>query len=101
MKLLKIENNQGLFLVEDGTGTYAPLDKITKDNLLKLVDLALEDDATYDEYSEDSLKNQAHQIIYKSVYEKLNALSERKDEYMDESGRLFLKEYEKYQSESS
>lgn len=94
MKLLKIENSQGFYFVEGEV--YAPLDKITKDSLLKLVDLALEDDATYDVYDEEKLQNQAHRIIYKSIYGKLNSLSEEKEEFMDESKRLFLKEYEKY-----
>ncbi len=99
MKLLKIRENQGYYLLANKE--YSPVDKITKDDLLRLVDLALEDGTTYDEYSEDNLKNQAHQIIYKSVFEKLSALSERKDEFRDESERLFLKEYERYQTESS
>ena len=61
MMLLKIENNQGLFLGD--SGEYLPIDKIDKERLLKLVGLALEDDAEFDEYDEEKLKNQAHQII--------------------------------------
>lgn len=94
MKLLKIEKNQGYFLNENQK--YLPLDKITKEGLLKLVDLALEDDAEYDTFDEDQIKNQAHQIIYKSIYAKLSALSDEKEVFIDESKRLFLKEYEKY-----
>ena len=96
MKILKIENSQGLFLVDDDS--YRPLDEITKDDLLRLVDLSLEDDAAYDQYDDVLLKNQAHQIIYKSIFEKLFALSERKEEFKDESERLFQKEHEKYSS---
>ena len=99
MKLLKIENSQGYYFSEDEE--YVSLDKITKDGLLRLVDLALEDGATYDTYDEDKLKNQAHQIIYKSIYGKLSALSEEREEFIDESKRLFLKEYEKYSEASS
>ena len=97
MKLLKIEDSQGLFLSEKDV--YVSLDKITKEHLLKLVDLALKDDATFDPYSEEKLKNQAHQIIYKSIYGKLKALNEEKEKFIDESKRLFLKEYEKYSQE--
>lgn len=99
MKLLKIKDHQGFYSV-DGE-SFAPINKIDKNDLLKLVDQALEDDATYDEYSEELLKNQAHQIIYKSIYEKLKALSDSKDEFIDESERLYLKEYEKYRPVSS
>ena len=99
MKLLKIEKSQGYFL--DENEKYRPLDKITKEGLLNLVDLALQDDATYDEFDEGTVKNQAHQIIYRSIYAKLSALSEDKEEFLDESKRLFLTEYEKYGSPSS
>lgn len=99
MKLLKIEKHQGYFFSKDQE--YIPLDRITKESLLTLVDLALENDAEFDEFDEDQIKNQAHQIIYKSVYAKLSALSDEKEEFIDESKRLFLKEYEKYGGPSS
>jgi len=95
MKLLKIENHQGYYLKNE---EYLPLDKINKDDLLELVDLALKDSVELDEYCKDDIKNQAHQIIYKSIYEKLTDLNGRKDEFKDESERLFLTEYEKYNS---
>ena len=95
MKLLKIENNQGHFLGTDGD--YLPVDKITKGDILRLVDLALGQDVGFDEYDDERIKNQAHQIIYKNIYEKLLVLTERKQEYLDESERLYLAENEKYQ----
>lgn len=99
MKVLKIEDNQGFYTT---TGdTYNSIDKINKDDLLKLVELTLEGDVEIDEYSEEMLKNQAHQIIYKNIYEKLLGLQKRRDEFKDESERLFLQEYEKYKGGSS
>lgn len=97
MKLLKIKDNQGFFYVNDGE--YLPMDKLTKDVLLKLVDITLENDIEMDEYDDSAIKHQAHQVIYKSVFNKLLNLNERKQEYTDESERLFLAEYEKYQSD--
>lgn len=99
MKVLKIEDNQGFYTT---TGdAYNSIDKINKDDLLKLVELTLEGDVEIDEYSEEMLKNQAHQIIYKNIYEKLLDLQKRRDEFKDESERLFLQEYEKYKGGSS
>lgn len=99
MKVLKIEDNQGFYTT---TGdAYNSIDKINKDELLKLVELTLEGDVEIDEYSEETLKNQAHQIIYKNIYEKLLDLQKRRDEFKDESERLFLQEYEKYKGGSS
>ena len=99
MKLLSIENNLGLYLGE--SGQYNTVDKITKEDLLRLVNLALEEDVVFDEYDENAIKNQAHQIVYKSVFEKLRGLRDRKQEFIDESERLYLKEYEKYRDDSS
>ena len=99
MKLLSIKDNLGHYL--GGSGQSIPVDKITKDDLLRLVNLTLSEDVEFDEYDENELKNQAHQIIYKSVLEKLRGLGDRKQEFIDESERLYLKEYEKYRDDSS
>jgi len=96
MKALKIENNQGHFLTEEDG--YKTVDKIDKAILLRLVNLALEDDFEIDEYDEGELKNQSHQIIYKSISEKLNDLHQKRNQFRDESERLYLDEYEKYKA---
>jgi len=96
MKVLKIENNQGLFLMKEGS--YETVDKIDKTILLRLVNLALEDGFEIDDYDEGELKNQAHQIIYKSISEKLNDLHQKRNQFHDESERLYLDEYEKYKA---
>ena len=96
MKVLKIENHQGHLLTEEGD--YETVDKIDKTVLLRLVNMALEDDFEIDEYDEEKLKNQAHQIIYKSISEKLTDLHQRRNQFRDESDRLYLDEYEKYKS---
>lgn len=97
MKLLKTEDSKGYFYVSDEE--YLPMDKLSKSALLKLVDLTLENDIEMDEYDENKIKHQAHQVIYKSVFNKLTSLDERKQEFIDESERMFLSEYEKYHSD--
>ncbi|MCP5261507.1 MAG: hypothetical protein H6929_09130 [Rhodoferax sp.] len=95
MKLLKIAENVGEFQAVDGQ--YRTVDEITKDDLLRLVDRTLfEDDVEFDPYDEKSLKNQAHQVIYKSVLQKLQDLRNRRREFVDESARLFLEDYQRY-----
>lgn len=97
MKLLKISENLGQFL--DANGDYSPIDKIGKDDLLRLVDRALHDDEVeLDAYDDQAIKNQAHQVIYKSVFQKLSDLRKRRQEFIDESARLFLDEYERYRT---
>ena len=95
MKLLKIDNNCGHYRKE--SGEYCPIDKITKEDLLVLVNWTLnEDEVAFDDYDEDSIKNHAHQIIYKSIVRKLQSLRRRRQEFIDESARLYLEDYEKY-----
>lgn len=97
MKLLKISENLGQFLAVNGD--YSSIDKITKDDLLRLVDSTLgEGEVELDPYDEQAIKNQAHQVIYKSIFQKLTDLSKRKQEFVDESARLFLDEYERYRA---
>lgn len=99
MKLLKIEGNLGYY--RDDQGEFAPVDKITKEDLLRLVNLTLGEEVEFDEYNDENLKNQAHQIVYKSIFEKLRVLRERRQEFIDESERLYLQEYERYRDEPS
>ena len=99
MKLLKIEGNHGHYLGEQGE--FAPIDKITKEDLLRLVDMTLSEEVQFDEYDDEAIKNQAHQILYKSISVKIAGLKERKQEFTDESERLYLEEYEKYRDKPS
>jgi hypothetical protein len=99
MKLLSISDNGAQYL--DGKGEYRPIDKIGKEDLLRLVNLTLHEEVVeFDEYNDKALKNQAHQIIYKSIVQKLRALRNRRQEFIDESARLFLEDYEKYRDDS-
>lgn len=100
MKLLKIENNLGYY--RDDQGEFATVDKITKEDLLRLVNLTLvEEEIEFDNHNDENLKNQAHHIIYKSIFEKLRGLRDRNQEFIDESERQYLKEYERYRDEPS
>jgi len=100
MKLLKIEGNAAHFYVDEKT--FRPIDKIGKDDLLRLVNLTLdEEEIELDPYNETELPNQAHQVIYKSVFGKLAGLRERRNEFADDSARLFLEDYEKYKKDFS
>lgn len=95
MKLLKIDGNEGYF--RDINGKYKPIHEIAKEDLLQLVTWTLnEKEVEFDTYDEKAIKNQAQQIVYKSVDQKLQTLRGRKQEFIDEAERSFLKEYEKY-----
>lgn len=95
MKLLKINNNQGHFLLENGD--YSAVDKVTTEDLLRLADLILSQNSIeFDAFDTESLANPAHQIIYKSLSDHFSSLRERKDQFLDESETIYLEAYERY-----
>lgn len=95
MKILKIEEGKGYFSLNGEQ--WSPIDQITKENLMQLLNIVLESSVQMDEYTEASISNQAHQIIYRSICEKLVALQGNKDRFRDESDRMYQEEIEKYQ----
>ena len=95
MKILKIENESGFFRVDKNT-EWQPIDAIDKNGLLKLLDLFLEEEVEIDSPEDLSISNQAHSIIYRSIHEKLNSLSDDKKRFKDESERLYLEEVRNY-----
>lgn len=95
MQILKIENNQGKFSL-DGV-IFTLIDKITKENILRLIDIVLSnDDITMDTYDESNLGNKAHQIIYRSIYGKLTELHGHKDAFQDECSAMYKAALDKY-----
>lgn len=98
MKLLRLFDNKGEFLAPDNQ--WQPIDRITKDDLLRLANLTLDqEDVEFEAYDEQLVKNLAHRVIYKSVVQKLQDLQMRRKEFVDESARLFYQEYENYKKE--
>ncbi|MEE2691856.1 MAG: hypothetical protein VX640_09995 [Pseudomonadota bacterium] len=95
MKILKIEDGKGHFQIP-GKIEWRLISEIDKDGLMDLLNCFLEQDVEMDEVDEKKLTNQAHFIIYRSIYEKLKTLSENKKKFKDESDRAYLDEIRKY-----
>ena len=98
MKILKIENEMGYFFLEPIAG-WQPIDTIDKNSLLKLLDLFLDNEVQMDSPEEKSIRNQAHSIIYRGIFDKLDQLSHEKSRFKDESERLYLEEMKKYSNQ--
>lgn len=96
MKCLKIEDNKGLYST-DGK-TWNPIDKLNKNDLLTLLDIAVSSEFEMDEYDIEKLAHQAHQIIYKHIHEKFKEILHNKCRFTDESERMYKKAIEKYSS---
>ena len=98
MKCLKIENGKGYFKnIED---EYLEIDKISKDDILHLLNIATSDDEfEMDECDDVNLKNEAHKIIYRRLHQKFSELLNNKTRFKDECNGLFQTAIEKYSVE--
>lgn len=95
MKYLKIEDNKGYFLSE--SMNWTEIDKISKEDLMNLLNKAVDEDFEMDEYIEENIGHKAHQIVYKSIHEKFSELVENKNVFKDECDSLFKGAIEKYE----
>ncbi|MGI5092098.1 hypothetical protein [Treponema socranskii] len=96
MKYLKIQENKVVFTINNID--WLPIDQITKDHLLNLLDFAINNDFEMDTFDASKIANQAHQIIYKNIYEKFVELTRNKTRFSDESEALYKEAIEKYKS---
>lgn len=98
MKILKIEGGKGFYLDVKANNRWLEVDQIDKNALMAMLDLYIgEVDIEMDEFDAQKIPNQAHQIIYKSIFEKLSDLKDNKKKFKDEADRTYLEQIRKYQ----
>ena len=78
------------------------IDQISKEDLLKLLDLCMKEDEFEMDPSDDILlKNKAHQIIYKNIFQKLEELRKQRIRFSDEMTVMYRTAINKYKAEFS
>lgn len=98
MKYLKIEDGKALFL--NAKDKLVELDKITKEDILFMIDRAIADEEfEMDSQEEQELHNKAHQIIYKHLHEKFSDLINNREIFKNESDKLYKEASDKYSRE--
>lgn len=98
MKYLKIEKDKGFYLKDKNQPeTWTEIDQIGKEDLLRLLDYATNENFELDSYDEKLIANKAHQIIYKHLSEKFKSFLLNKDRFRDEANNLYKEAIEKYQ----
>jgi len=93
MKYLEIKDNKGFYF--DGS-EYKEIDKISKDDLMVLLNSAETDKFEMDTYSEKTIANKAHQIIYENIYKKLKQFLDNKKQFKKETDKLYKDAITKY-----
>lgn len=93
MKYLEIKDNKGYYWNDT---EMIEIDQINKDDLLKLIDCAEENEFEMDVYDENHLQNKAHQIIYQSIHSKLNDFLTDKVQFNRDVDELYAKAVGEY-----
>lgn len=99
MTLLKVENNIGKFSI-DGTN-FIEIEKISKDDILKIFEKVLNEDSIIIEKSNEEdkkINSPAQKIIYDNIYEKISEIISEKDEinsFDDDVYGIAMKKYQK------
>lgn len=98
MKCLKIENGKGFFLHKNGD--MEQVDKMTKDDVLYLLNVATTSDEPFemDSIGDQVELNEAHKIIYRNLYSKFSELLENRTRFAEESAATYKDALEKYQA---
>jgi hypothetical protein len=95
MKYLKLEENRGLYTINGDE--WKVIDKINKDDLMKLLDLAISsEEFEMDEHDKDRIRNPVHEIIYSNIYIKFKEVLNNKVRFKDESERMYKEAIDKY-----
>lgn len=99
MKCLEIKGGKGYFLNEEGN--MVELDKMKKDDLLYLLNVLTNTEETFemDDIQSCKLENQAHKVIYESLYDKFSELLQNRTRFYDESAALYKDAIQKYRNE--
>ena len=99
IKFLKIDNDKGYFSLEGGEN-WQLLDEISRDCLLSIVLKGMDEGFEMDDPESSDVKNKAHEIIYKKLYNKLKDLNDQRSRFKDESEALYKDAFVKYSSSS-
>ena len=96
MTYLKIDRGRGYFL--NAENDMQEIHEIRKEDLLRLLELATDSsiDFEMDEITDENIQNEAHRIIYDSLYRKFKDLLENRSRFIDESESLYKDAIQKY-----
>lgn len=96
MKCLKIEDGKCFFLCSNGE--MVQVDKMTKDDVLYLLNIATSPEESFemDSVEEKNILNEAHLIIYRSLYSKFSELLENRTRFAEESALIYKDALEEY-----
>ena len=96
MKCLKIEDNQGWCLGDDGQ--FKSIESIDKSDLMFLLDKAIDGEFEMDPFDEAAIGHAAHRVIYRDIHERFLEFLKNTTRFKDESEQIYRAAFEKYQN---
>ncbi len=98
MKILKIENKCGFIAFElNADFKYKKIEDTTKEDILAILDYAIENDIELDKMAEENeLVNPVQKTIYLSLYNEFSSFLNDKDEIIKEVDAHFKEAENKY-----
>ena len=99
MNYTKIDKSSVFFRLNE-VMDWKPISDIEGDDLITLLEKALEEDEfELIEYNNELIKNEAHNIIYKSIYEKISEIRNDRENILDEHLQRYSEVIDKYSRE--
>lgn len=96
MNYTKIKNNNVYFRLSD-SDNWKSISDLTGDDLIKLIEKCIDaDDFELEEFDDTLIRNEAHKIIYKSIYQKIKDIHLERDNIIDENTQRYNAIIEKY-----
>ena len=95
MNYSKIENNMVYYKTEQDN--WRKIDEISKEDILLLLNEALSiEDFNLVEPKKEDIKNEAHYIIYKNIYDDFDVIMKDKNKFLDKSRERYKDIIEEY-----
>ena len=98
MKILRINNHLGEYSL-DGVN-FSPIDSISKEDLLCLIDKFISAECEMDAYMDGFIGNPAHKIIYQNIYTRFIDLEQNKGQFKDMRENTYKDAINKYRGQS-
>lgn len=99
MNYTKIDKSSVYFRLNEGMD-WKPISDIQGDDLITLLKKALdEEEFELAEYNNDLINNEAHNIIYKSIHEKISEIRNDRENILDEHLQRYNEVIDKYSHE--
>lgn len=96
MNYTKIDNSNVYFRLNEDMD-WKQISEIQGDDLIVMLEKALgEEEFEIAEYDNELIKNEAHNIIYKSIYEKIYEIRQDRENILDENLQRYSDVIDKY-----